>query len=201
MAAIWTLLGTAVAYGGFITRIDARIAAWIDAQVDGTLVTAAQAATIAGHASVSVGITVAIAAVAWRQTRRWEVAYLAIVAFVGSMAVTAVVKLVVARARPGAGGMEASLTAFPSGHSVRIAVVTGLLIWLIAMCTERLRTQLLLGGLLVALGLLVAASRVVLLVHWSSDVIGGLALGAIWLAATLSFGNRWLSDRPSPDAP
>ena len=52
-------------------------------------------------------------------------------------------------------------------------------------------------GLAVALAVAVAASRVLLDLHWLSDVIGGLALGWGWFAlCAVAFGGRLLdSDR------
>lgn len=80
---------------------------------------------------------------------------------------------------------------FPSGHMVRTVVVYGLL----AFVFRRLSSSPLARGLAipVAIGVIVlmAFDRLYLAVHWESDVIGGLLLGAIaLLAATV-----WL-DRP-----
>jgi membrane-associated phospholipid phosphatase len=80
---------------------------------------------------------------------------------------------------------------FPSGHMVRTVVVYGLL----AFVVRRLAPSPLLRTLAVPVAALiiivVAFDRLYLDVHWESDVIGGLLLGAIGLlAATV-----WL-DRP-----
>jgi membrane-associated phospholipid phosphatase len=57
----------------------------------------------------------------------------------------------------------------------------------------------------VGLAVAVAASRVLLGVHWLSDVIGGLALGWAWFAlCAIAFGGRLLrfgapvEDQPPP---
>jgi membrane-associated phospholipid phosphatase len=48
-------------------------------------------------------------------------------------------------------------------------------------------------GLAVGIAVAVAASRVLLDVHWLTDVIGGLALGWAWFAAcAVAFGGRVL---------
>jgi membrane-associated phospholipid phosphatase len=80
---------------------------------------------------------------------------------------------------------------FPSGHMLRTVIVYGLL----AFVVRRLSTSLLVRALAVpvaiAIIVLVAFDRLYLDVHWESDVVGGLLLGAIALLA----GTVWL-DRP-----
>jgi membrane-associated phospholipid phosphatase len=80
---------------------------------------------------------------------------------------------------------------FPSGHVVRSVIVFGLIAFVIRrLSTSKLvRGLTLLGAVLVIA--LVAFDRLYLDVHWESDVIGGLLLGAIALLA----GTVWL-DRP-----
>jgi undecaprenyl-diphosphatase len=43
---------------------------------------------------------------------------------------------------------------------------------------------------------MVGASRVMLGVHWPSDVIGGWAFGMLWVLLTLRIGQRWVEDLP-----
>ncbi len=80
---------------------------------------------------------------------------------------------------------------FPSGHMVRTVVVYGLL----AFVVRRLSASALVQGLAMPVAILIivlmAFDRLYLDVHWESDVIGGLLLGAIGLLA----GTVWL-DRP-----
>jgi undecaprenyl-diphosphatase len=53
--------------------------------------------------------------------------------------------------------------------------------------------QSLLAGAAVFVAIAVAASRVLLGVHWLSDVLGGLALGWAWFAlCSIAFGGRLL---------
>lgn len=80
---------------------------------------------------------------------------------------------------------------FPSGHMVRTVVVYGLL----AFVVRRLAVSPVVRALAVPVAIfvvvLMAFDRLYLDVHWESDVIGGLLLGAIGLLA----GTVWL-DRP-----
>jgi membrane-associated phospholipid phosphatase len=80
---------------------------------------------------------------------------------------------------------------FPSGHMVRTVVVYGLL----AFVVRRLAPSPLVRALAIPVAaviiIAVGFDRLYLDVHWESDVIGGLLLGAISLLA----GTVWL-DRP-----
>ena len=80
---------------------------------------------------------------------------------------------------------------FPSGHMVRTLVVYGLLAFVIQRLSpsRRVRTMAVIAAL--AITVVMAFDRLYLDVHWESDVIGGLLLGAIALLA----GTVWL-DRP-----
>jgi membrane-associated phospholipid phosphatase len=79
-----------------------------------------------------------------------------------------------------------STASYPSGHALGSAALWATLVWLAS--TSRVAAAAWWIGLIVPL--LVAASRVLLRVHFPSDVIGGLLLG--WLAAGLvvKFGSR-----------
>jgi membrane-associated phospholipid phosphatase len=80
---------------------------------------------------------------------------------------------------------------FPSGHMMRTVIVYGLLAFVIRRLSPspRLRAAAVMGAIVIIV--IVAFDRLYLDVHWESDVIGGLLLGAIALVA----GTVWL-DRP-----
>ena len=80
---------------------------------------------------------------------------------------------------------------FPSGHVVRAIVVYGLLAFVVRRLAPWTLARTLAIPVATLIILLVAFDRLYLDVHWESDVIGGLLLGAIgFLSATV-----WL-DRP-----
>ena len=80
---------------------------------------------------------------------------------------------------------------FPSGHVLRAVIVYGLLAFVIRRLAVSQRIRALAAALAVAVIALVSIDRLYLDVHWESDVLGGLILGAIALVA----GTVWL-DRP-----
>lgn len=82
------------------------------------------------------------------------------------------------RARPDVVGHQTAVhsMAFPSGHSAN-AMAIGLALALLATSPKLRRPAV---ALALALALLVGLCRLVLQVHWPSDVVGGWAFGAAW---------------------
>jgi undecaprenyl-diphosphatase len=98
------------------------------------------------------------------------------------------------RARPDPHGhlVAVNSMAFPSGHAAN-SMILWLGIALIAVTDRRLRVPALLLGLLLTAG--TGLSRLVLAVHWPSDVIGGWCFGAVW---TLAFARLAIAGEPAP---
>ena len=88
----------------------------------------------------------------------------------------------------GSGGLANS---FPSGHVVRAVIAYGLLAFVIQRLAPWPLARTLAIPAATVLILLVAFDRLYLDVHWESDVLGGLLLGAIGMLV----GTVWL-DRP-----
>ncbi len=80
---------------------------------------------------------------------------------------------------------------FPSGHMVRAVVIYGLLAFAIRRLSPSRTLRALAIPVAVAIVAVLAFDRLYLDVHWESDVIGGLLLGAIALVSA----TVWL-DRP-----
>jgi undecaprenyl-diphosphatase len=95
---------------------------------------------------------------------------------------------------------------FPSGHASMSAVVYVTLGALLATTRATTHTttrataaqRIVILTLATAVALLVGVSRIVLGVHWTTDVVGGWALGASWALLWLMLA-RYLV-RPQPDA-
>lgn len=77
---------------------------------------------------------------------------------------------------------------FPSGHVLRAVIVYGLIAFVVRRLSPSPRLGLAAAIGAFALIVLVAFDRLYLDVHWESDVLGGLLLGAIALLA----GTVWL---------
>jgi len=88
-------------------------------------------------------------------------------------------------------GGELIGNSFPSGHVLRAVIVYGLLAFVVRRLSTSPRVRTLAVAAAIAIIVLVSFDRLYLDVHWESDVVGGLLLGAIALLA----GTVWL-DRP-----
>jgi undecaprenyl-diphosphatase len=137
-----------------------------------------------GSSLTVIAVIAAAALVAFRRKR--ELAFLASVCG-GTLLLSALLKLAFHRARPGAEGLYMIHTphsySFPSGHALgSMGVFFGLVMVARAVGVRGVYWALLVGAAtLVVLG--IAASRVYFGVHFPSDVLGGLLLGAGWVTA------------------
>ena len=84
-----------------------------------------------------------------------------------------------------------TLNSFPSGHMVRTVVAYGLIAFVVRRLAPWRTARVLAIPIAVVLIVVEAFDRLYLDVHWESDVIGGLLLGAIALVSA----TVWL-DRP-----
>lgn len=123
------------------------------------------------------------------------VLFLAVTSLGGGV-IDTIVKVAVGRPRPALDEpiIEAFGKSFPSGHSMQAVVCYGaLLLVFLPLVEGRRRT-----AAIVATGVLILAigfSRLTLGVHFVSDVLGGYALGAAWLAASVAAFEIWREDR------
>jgi membrane-associated phospholipid phosphatase len=143
-------------------------------------------------------IAVAIGVVEWvRVPSRMIPVFLAVVTIGDSLATNAV-KAAIDRARPAIDPVAATLgPSFPSGHSSTAAAFFAALA-LLAGRRRSAGTRAALAAAAVGIAVAVACSRVMLDLHWTSDVVAGLALGWAWFAAcTIAFGG-WLLEFGAP---
>jgi membrane-associated phospholipid phosphatase len=137
-------------------------------------------------------IVLVIVELARRQPARWVAGYLAVV-IVGQNVLTRTIKELADRVRPDLNPIAETLgPSFPSGHAATAAAFYAAAALVLGRGRPRLTRALLAGGA-VAITVAVAGSRVLLDVHWLSDVIAGVALGWAWFAASsVAFGGRLL---------
>jgi undecaprenyl-diphosphatase len=152
---------------------------------DKTLVTVIKAITWLGSDGVLWTVTGA-AAVLLALRKRWRLALYLLVTGAGALIMDPVLKSVVGRARPVVAHPIAHGTgdSFPSGHSLGSVVCYGavLLVFLPAIRPGRWRRAFI--AVITTLIALIGISRVLLGVHYLSDVLGAWALGITWLGLT-----------------
>ena len=187
-------------YGPLVSA-DREAIAWAEQAVqDSTvLLRLAQGVTLLGD---PVGITVAAAVLALVLWRRGSgrLALYVVAARVGALVLSQGLKHLVDRARPvfDAPVAEALGPSFPSGHALGSAVFWTTCAVLVMPRVAR-PLLLLAGAVLVAV--LVSASRVLLGVHYLSDVTGGLLLGLGWAAVCTAVFVLERAERGAPVEP
>jgi membrane-associated phospholipid phosphatase len=138
-----------------------------------------------GHLWFVVAIAAVLAVVARRRSGTWDLGLLLVTVLGGATVLTGLAKLLTDRARPEAATVETLSAAFPSGHSVRAAAVFGLVAWVLRCWSRNEVVRRLIVPLAVIAVLTNGAARVVLGVHWPTDVLAGIALGTVWLLVCL----------------
>jgi membrane-associated phospholipid phosphatase len=184
----------------FIQRSDNVVAEWGYDHRSATSTSGLRALTDLGSLDIVVVLALALVAFAlirWRD--RWSFLFLLTV-LVGMEAITLGVKDLVGRVRPTLDPAAASLgPSFPSGHSSTSAAFYAAAALIIGRHIPRRARQIVVAAS-VAVAVAVAASRVLLDLHWFSDVIGGLSLGWAWFAlCSVVFGGRLLTPTAGVD--
>jgi undecaprenyl-diphosphatase len=134
-----------------------------------------------------------IAGLLLRRRRRRLAAYV-LLSVLGAELLSTTSKHLVARVRPcdGLSGCPGT-TSFPSGHAVGAAAFwTTVAVLLLPTLGRR-------AWLLLAVPVVVALSRVLLGVHYPSDVVAGLAMGGCWAAAWTAVFAAWRDEREGRD--
>jgi undecaprenyl-diphosphatase len=191
----YAALAADVVNGGAFTELDAEVAEWVVRSMPTWVEWLARPFTWLGGV---VGMTVAVIGVSYALLRRRMVreTVVLLVVTLGSQALVLSAKASYERERPDVGSaieLPESFS-FPSGHATTGVAVFGLLgLYAAALATtRRRRVAAILGGF--GLGALIAASRVILNVHYLADVLAGACLGLAWLCTCL-LGDAWLRSR------
>jgi membrane-associated phospholipid phosphatase len=146
-----------------------------------------------GGADVMVPLAVIVATIETIRQRSKEVFFFLALVVGGQFLVANVTKSFVNRARPHFDMLTGfSSSSFPSGHAV--AASACLAAFALVIGRQRgPRVRALLAGAAVGLATGIACTRVMLGVHWLTDVLGGLAMGWAWFAlCSIAFGGRQL---------
>jgi undecaprenyl-diphosphatase len=148
------------------------------------LVTVVKGVTWLGSDGV-LWVVVGVAAVILAIRRRWRLAAYLLVTAAGALVLDPVLKSLVGRLRPVVAHPIAHGTgdSFPSGHSLGSIVCYGAIL-LVFLPAARGRWRVAFVTVIVTLIALIGISRILLGVHYLSDVAGGWAIGITWLGVT-----------------
>ena len=187
LAALALLWAAMLALGGGAT--DRALLFWFQAGQHPAIATAARWLTQWGSGFIL--LPLAALAALWLAARRRRQAALLLVAITLFVRVTvAAEKLVIGRARPEPRLhlVDVGLSSFPSAHAANSMATLLCLALLVPRETRPLAI-----GLALLLACAIGISRMVLGVHWPSDVVGGWAFGAFCTLAGLALARRRLS--------
>lgn len=135
--------------------------------------------------------------------RRRAIAIFVLASVLGGWALSTVLKLSVARARPDIVPhlVEVNDLSFPSGHAM-VSAVTYLTLAALISGTRRYRsTRIFIVAVGILLTLMIGMSRVYLGVHYPTDVLGGWCAGATWALGCWIIARRFISLSRGPDGP
>lgn len=183
--------------GGLISRDDATLAWFIDHRTDALISASRTISTLGSFTSLSV-FGIALGLWLWRRGVHPLLAASPVASLCLAGIASTIAKALFDRPRPPAEVRAAHVTlaAFPSGHATDAAgllVAVGAVVALAIVTRPRMQVlTLVVGG---AAAGAVGISRLVLGVHWLSDVVAGWALGtAVAVAAVTT--SWWFTTRP-----
>lgn len=138
-------------------------------------------------------VLMAVAVIALAVQRRWAWVMYLVASSVGGLIIAETIKRTVLRQRPAwpdplvieTGG------SFPSGHSMG-GVYAWTAVGIVVLYVLRRPAGTVFGWILIIFGVLMAPSRLVLGVHWPSDVVAGWMLSLGWLLIVSAVG-IWLA--------
>jgi membrane-associated phospholipid phosphatase len=174
-------------------RYDASAAAWGAEHATPTSTWLLGLVTWLGATNVVVAVTVGLGALEWLRRRRLAVLVFMVMVVAGQNVIANTVKALVERERPPVPHLAASSGfSFPSGHAAAAAATWAAVVLVLGRGRPlRVKAWLAAGAAVIAAA--VAGSRVLLGVHWLTDVIGGAALGFGWfVVCSVAFGGALL---------
>jgi undecaprenyl-diphosphatase len=186
-----------------LESVDHGAAASINSLIAGnaTLVAVVKAVTWLGSNGV-LWTVIGAAAIILALRKRWRLAVYLLVTGAGALTLDPILKSLVGRLRPVVAHPIAHGTgdSFPSGHSLGSIVCYGAVL-LVFLPATRGRWRTVFRAVIVALVALIGISRILLGVHYLSDVVGAWAVGITWLGVTaIAFEvTRYASGRPVTD--
>jgi membrane-associated phospholipid phosphatase len=192
-AAVIGVLLDSIDNDGAWSRWDRAAAEWSSEHATDTSTTVLDAITQLGGTGYLLLVMGIVGVAAGRHRRSWgPIAYLATVGL-GVSLLNNGLKWIIDRDRPDVDPLSSFAgSSFPSGHSAAAAACWAAIAVVVAGRASR-PVRRASAYLAVVVAAAVAATRVLLGVHWFSDTLAGLLIGwTWWFLVTVAFGGRWL---------
>ena len=113
-------------------------------------------------------------------------------AMVGDALLVSLFKFLIMSPRPLNGIITETGYSFPSGHTTGSVVFFGVLTYIAWKKWTSKKVKALTSGLYVSITAVVSFDRIYLNVHWFSDVLGAIFLGAFWLTFCILIFKYWM---------
>jgi len=177
---------------GFGT-IDLGAARWAERNATSTSTDVLGVLTYLGSTVVALPLVVAVGLLELRRVPNRSIPAFLLLVEGGQLLLSNLIKVLVDRARPDLKPLAKFMaSSFPSGHTTTAAATFVALALLIGRRRSP-TVRVALAGAAAGLTALVACTRVLLGVHWTTDVLAGAALGWGWAAlCSIAFGGRLL---------
>jgi membrane-associated phospholipid phosphatase len=180
--AVFVLLGWGVGelWTTIVGSVELNAARDVAAQRSAALTDIARVVTWAGSAFLLVPLAL-IACLALVRAGWHREALAVALSLGGAMLISDWVKLLVSRPRPPVEHLQAVTgSSFPSGHATQASAFWFSLVFVMPAAGASAKATRIAAGAALVIVLVVAASRVYLGVHYPSDVVAGMLLGAGW---------------------
>ncbi len=176
-----------------VIDVDAKVAQWAATHATSLSTAFLRTVTQLGSTPVVVAVTLGVALLEYRRIRSRSLWLFLVLAVGGELLIVNLIKLGVARARPGIDPLAPfSGSSFPSGHTAGAAACYAALALVLARGRSP-RMRAVLAGVAAGIAVAVGCSRMLLGVHWFTDVLAGLAFGWAWFAlCAVATGGRLL---------
>lgn len=178
-------------------QLDERVGAWLAASMGERTTSFMRVMTRFGDSEVVTALSIAIGLYLLYRRYHWHLLTLVLAPGLGS-AVVVGLKELFQRTRPESEAAALLGHSFPSGHSFAAMSFYGLMIYLIWRRVRNDWIRIVTTILFAVIIFLVGLSRIMLRVHWLSDVLGGFTLGLAWLVCSivLTYAIQSLGRRP-----
>lgn len=195
---LFIVMAVAVFAGDTMTRVDVAVAGALHQHASPTIIGFFKLLTYLGSEGViAAGFLFSIGCVVkkkWRALIGWTIA------LTGGAIFNALLKSLFTRPRPTFSDPIATSTgfSFPSGHSMSSWIAAGMLLYFLASVIRDDRRRLAVIAIALVGCVMIGFSRLILGVHYLSDVIGGFAAGTLWLGLCIA-ALELTRQRPPPE--